>query len=81
MKDQVVSFVEIRPGLTGTGTVSFLFQGAPDKYIANVNRYLVLKGVESGQEFADSITFKIHPNKFFAVSSCPIQLFFRKSMF
>ena len=67
VNDQIVSFVEVRPGLTGTGTVSFRSE-EHGKYIATEiqgTKFLLLKEFKPGQEFANSATFKIHPNKFF----------------
>ena len=71
VNDQIVSFVEVHPGLTGTGTVSFRSE-EHGKYIATEiqgTKCLLLKEFKPGQEFANSATFKIHPNKFFTVST------------
>ena len=71
VNDHIISFTEIRPGLTGDPeTVSF--QSKEDgKYMANENTYLGLQEFEDGPGFANSATFKIYPDKFFGVSiSC-----------
>ena len=71
VNDHVISFSEVRPGLTGDPeTVSF--QSKEDgKYMANENTYLSLQDFEDGPGFANSATFRIYPDKFFGVSiSC-----------
>ena len=80
VNDQIVSFVEVHPGLTGTGTVSFRSE-EDGKYIATEKidgyKYLLLKEFKPGQEFANSASFKIHPNKFFRVSTTWMQSWLR----
>ena len=77
--DYIVSFIEVRPGLTGNkGTVSF--RSIKDgKYMAVDNmRYkdLRLKNLEYDPDFAASSTFKVLSDKFFTVSKRLKQIIF-----
>ena len=67
--DHFVPFAKISPGLTGgTDTVSFKSK-YDGKYMKNENGKINLRRLEENSDYALAATFKIHPNKFFDVSS------------
>ena len=69
VKEHIIKFSAIIPGLTGEAdTVSF--QSKEDnKYMRNEDSYLDLHDFEQGPGFALATTFKIYPDKFFGVST------------